>query len=287
MNATRFDRLTRLVAGRRTRRQVVRNSGIAAASGALAATGLATTVSAQDATPAAGSDSSSDGPSLLFVQAASSGTLTSKAGEDGVYTLTLDHAVGQTVYFADRPDRDVGSFPTAAFITTSSLFTGDDPPNAALVVEREPGVTDIAVIELLSSAYDEVAQTLTYDVVDLENFVDDWSIGLVEDPTDLAAFLPEFGSAHLFIDSDSGWWIPCSPHIAPTWCYRDGDQIGEMFYLEYEGRPCGGSPFVGCFPHNGGCANDMCNERYLDQCEGSCYSASPQIQDCGYCADQV
>lgn len=284
MNSSRFDYLTRRLAGRRSRRQVVRDSGLVAATGVFAATRLST-AAAQDATPVSGAVSPTEGPSLLFVQAASSGTVTPKAGEDGVYTLTLNHVMGQTIYFADRPDRDVGSFPTAAFIATSSLFAGDNPPNAALVVDQEPGVTDIAVIELFNPAYDETTQTLTYDVIDLENMVDDWSMGLVEDPTDLAAFLPEFGSAHLFIDSASAPYVPCSPHIAPSWCYRDGNQIGEMFYMEYEWRPChSGDLFRGCFPAYGECQNDMCNERYPDECEGSCYSASPQIDDCGYCA---
>ena len=49
----------------------------------------------------------SDGEKIpyLFVQSFEGGSIAPKDGEDGTYTLTLEHGLGQTLYFADRPPR--------------------------------------------------------------------------------------------------------------------------------------------------------------------------------------
>src|SRR5262249_44072488 len=68
-----------------------------------------------------------------FVQSFEGGTNAPKAGVDGPYPVTLDHGLGQTLYFADRPSRDVGAVPTPQFLHGLG-FAADNPPNAALVV---------------------------------------------------------------------------------------------------------------------------------------------------------
>ncbi len=82
--------------------------------------------------------------------------------------VTLDHGLGQTVYFTDRPERLVGVTPTAQFLADFGLSVGD-PPNAALVVEKEDGTTQIAVVELIDPKYDDATDTATYEVAVLRN----------------------------------------------------------------------------------------------------------------------
>jgi hypothetical protein len=69
--------------------------------------------SSQAATPAAW-----DGEKIpyLFVQSFEGGTIEPKAGTDGAYTVTLEHGLGQTLYFGDRPSHDVGAVPTPQFL---------------------------------------------------------------------------------------------------------------------------------------------------------------------------
>src|SRR5829696_1762143 len=100
---------------------------------------------AQEATPAA----TSDGEKIpyLFVQSFAGGSIAPKAGEEGAYTVTLEHGLGQTLYFADRPSRDVGAVPTEHFLAGLG-FPADNPPNAAIVVDDGDGGTEIAVVEL-------------------------------------------------------------------------------------------------------------------------------------------
>ncbi len=125
MANTRFDSISKLFARRRT-----------VAGGTLS----------QAATPAA---STWDGEKIpyLFVQSFEGGTIAPKEGEDGTYTVTLEHGLGQTLYFADRPSRDVGAVPTERFLRGLG-FPDDNPPNAAIVVDDGNGGTDIAVVEL-------------------------------------------------------------------------------------------------------------------------------------------
>jgi hypothetical protein len=53
---------------------------------------------------------------FLFVQSFRSGSIAPKAGTDGAYTLTLEHGLGQKIYFSDRPERVVGADPTPQFL---------------------------------------------------------------------------------------------------------------------------------------------------------------------------
>ncbi len=132
---TTFDRVSRFFAERRlSRRQALAagGAGIATAVG-LGAAGT------QEATPVAKPvpETSDSGGQYLFVQSYASGAIT-PADDPDRYTVTLEGGVGQTVYFANRPSRDVGAGPTEQFLDGLG-FREENPPNAALVLEVEPG----------------------------------------------------------------------------------------------------------------------------------------------------
>jgi hypothetical protein len=174
MEPTRFDRMSKLLARRRSRH-----------------------VMAQDATPEL--PAGGGGSDLLFVQTFRAGAITPKDGAEGRFTLTLEAGTGQTVYFSDRPNRRVGATSTGEFLDRLG-FPVDNPPNAALVIETAPGETDVAVVELFAPTYDEATGGVTYEVEVLANWQAELGVGLVEAPVDLATIEPSFGAAHLFID---------------------------------------------------------------------------------------
>jgi hypothetical protein len=219
MNPTRFDAITKILAGRKlSRRQALARGGAGIAAGAAAATWMATGTKAQQATPES-STAGDDEPILLFLQAFRSGSVTPSAGTAGRFTLTLEQGLGHTVYFSDRPYRIVGAMPTPEFLDTLG-FPDDNPPNAALVVETEAGQTELAVIELFAPSYDDSTHTATYEVVVLAEFERD--NGFHDTDTDLAQLLPTFGAAHLFIDSTVG----CG--IAVVSCWVGNDYAGDV-----------------------------------------------------------
>jgi hypothetical protein len=105
MDATPFDRVAKRVAACRSRHRAL----------AEAAAGLAPAATAQEATPAPAGQAG-EKVQFLFVQSFRSGSIAPKAGTDGAYTLTLEHGLGQTIYFSDRPERVVGADPTPQFL---------------------------------------------------------------------------------------------------------------------------------------------------------------------------
>jgi hypothetical protein len=99
----------------------------------------------------------------LFVQSASS-----SSSEEG--SVTLHGLTDSTVYFADRPRREVGHIPSRRFV---ELWESDengfsvDPPNAVLSFLEDDGPTpEDAVIVLREPRLD--GHELTYDVDVLE-----------------------------------------------------------------------------------------------------------------------
>jgi hypothetical protein len=203
MDANRFDRISKLFARRH----------------ALA----------QEATPAP--DQPARAPELLFVQAFRAGAIAPKAGTNGRYTLALEGGSDQTIFFSERPDRIVGTTPTAT-IANRIGFPDDDPPNAALVVETAPGETDVAVVELFSPVYDEGTGSIAYEIEVLQNWQAELEMGFGETPTDLAELVPAFGAAHLFIDGAfdcPGGNIQC---VSRTW----KKVIGEIPESEFDGK---------------------------------------------------
>jgi hypothetical protein len=166
---------------------------------------LTTTVArAQDPTPTTSPATAGGGDTteFLFVQTFASGIWAPKAGEDGVFLLTLTGASAQTVYFSDRPERIVGTVPTPRFLDGLG-FTPTNPPNAALVVQVDEG-EDVVVIELRDPVYTEdfgpeEATTLTYEAKVLAEYTEAGLAHLAARQTD-ATIPATFGPASLFID---------------------------------------------------------------------------------------
>ena len=187
MNPNRFDAVTKLFADRRLSHR----------------TATSTSLAAQDATPVVVLPPMDDAPAQLFVQAFQSGSIAPSTGEFGTHTVTLDHGMGQTIVFTDRPSREVFTAPTPAFLDGLG-FPTDNPPNAAILMDAGDGTTDLAVVELFNPSYDEATHTATYDVAVLANWQNDLELGFQQEPADLSNVAPHFGATHLFIDGCSG-----------------------------------------------------------------------------------
>ena len=280
MDATRFDRISKAFSHRRlSRRAALARGGAGLSGAALAAAGLVRRSAAQEATPDAtpAAYDPSQKVAYLFVQSFESGTIAPKDGEDGVYTVTLSHGLGQTIYFSDRPARDVGAAPTGQFLEGLG-FSPSNPPNAALVVETAPGETDIAVVELFNPVYDPLGPGVTYDVAVLADWEDSLELGFAEAPTDLAALAPSFGAAHLFIDDCDDGNVSCCPRsdidcqefgCTCTNVVHDYGTMGYCYnYLHCV--PC--VPYYHTNPYNGAAWdywNQQCNEQ-VPACGGDC-----------------
>jgi hypothetical protein len=214
MDANRIDQISKAFSQRRlSRRRTLATGGAGFTAGVLAAAGLARATAAQDATPEPTTDGTTAAPAMLFVQSFQSGSIAPTEGTDGRYTVTLADGLGQTIYFSDRPERIVGTDPTARFLE-GFPFPPDNPPNAALIMETGAGETDIAVVELFNPLYDPVTRGVTYEVEVLADWEDSLEMGFQEAPTDLAALAPSFAAAHLFIDDCLAEDITCSANTA-------------------------------------------------------------------------
>lgn len=233
MDTTRFDRISRLFADRRRSRS-------------------------QIATPAANSDGTPGSTEFLFVQSFESGSIAPRDGADGTYTVTLQHGLGQTIYFSDRPERIVGVAPTPQFLDGLG-FNAVNPPNAALVIESEEGGTNIAVVELTNPTYDTASSTATYDVAVLENLEGNDNMQFQETTVDLATISASFGSAHLFIDDCTDDAITCFN--------TSGQDVGGAIKR---------APM--CWTWDGWCCTPcrpeelpgICNAQYGPYCDGGC-----------------
>ena len=221
MDPNRFDQISRRFSDMRLSRRTAlgKGAGLAAGGGAALA-GIAVTA-AQDATPVPDATPMPIGNSALppddgvrithlFVQAYQSGSIAPIAtpGGTATHTVTLEQGLGQTVYFADRPSREVGTSPTPAFLDGLG-FVDDNPPNAAMLIETGPGEIDIAVVELFNPTYDDTSNTATYDIAVLADWKNDIEMGFQEAPTDLSKMATSFGATHLFIDDCRDRNIEC------------------------------------------------------------------------------
>ncbi len=239
MDATRFDSLAKLLAGRFSRRRALSGGGAGLAAGVLAG-GQFTPAQAQDATP----DAERDGPTMLYIQSFQAGSVVPKDGAEGRYTLTLEQGLGHTVFFSDRPDRIFGSMPTPRFLAELG-FPDDNPPNAALVVEAAEGQTEVAVVELFDPTYDEASRTATYEVAVLAEWEREGSqageAGFSETTADLATLLPTFGAAHLFIDD----YVSA---LAAGVCYSAGCGACNACASTTDGLVCYETGGISCHP---------------------------------------
>jgi hypothetical protein len=269
MDTARFDRISSMFAQNRlTRRRAIQTGTAGLAAVGLAATGLKAAV-AQDASPAAdaGDTRTLSSSEFLFVQSFESGSIAPKEGAEGAYTLTLQHGLGQTLFFSNRPERIVGATPTPTFLEGLG-FSPDNPPNAALVIGTEEGGTDIAVVELTNPTYDTASSTATYDVSVLENYEAEIDMELQEAPADLAAVAASFGAAHLFIDDCADGSVTCmhwngNQGLLPSEGGRPISPVGFCWnWATFRCEPCDGDGLTqACFDQ----FPDFC-DRAQDNC---------------------
>jgi hypothetical protein len=215
MDPDRIDRIAaRLAAHRTSRRATFRTSGVGIAAASLGVAGIRS-MSAQDATPVASDElpdsvllgAAQEPSEFLFVQSFESGSLEPVNGQDGAFTLTLDGANPQTIYFSDRPERVFGLATTSAFLEGLG-FTPENPPNAALMVTTDDGVEDVLIIELLDPVWDEASGSLTYSVQVLSNYSDS---GLAFAALQQADYELDqhFGPGGLFVDGCADGRVYC------------------------------------------------------------------------------
>jgi hypothetical protein len=274
MDGNHFDSVSRIFAQRRlSRRKAMTGVTASVAAGALATAGLSR-AAAQDATPESSpvAPNNTHGPATLFLQAFQSGSVAPMDAENGTYTVTLERGLGQTIYFSDRPDRIVGATPTVDFLEVIG-FEPENPPNAAMVIEREEGQTDIAVVELLNPSYDNSTHTATYDVKVLAAWERALELGFTEQPTDLAAFGTTLGSVHLFIDDCPDATMHCKDRAT-------GAVVGEIPNEDHDGY-CYSYFNVACLPcapawdYQGGGNSaywyGQCAERFEECQDDACY----------------
>lgn len=282
MNPNTFDRISKLFADRRlTRRQALATGGAGIAAAGLTAAGISHTA-AQDASPEPATD---DGTTYLFVQSFQSGSIVPIENQEGRFTVTLEQGTGQTVYFGDRPSRDVGAANTALFLQTLG-FPEDNPPNAALVVETAPGENDVAVVELYNPTIDTEMNQVTYDVEVLDNWQAGLEMGFREDPTNLAALAPQFSAAHLLIDDcpdgcteQQVQGIADCPSDAQVFCYGDDLETNVVGTIDNVDTCVNWSWCMPCDPYGhqqpDTCAtkhiwDQKCNDTFAE-CNGNCH----------------
>ncbi len=142
-----------------TRRRTLKTT--AALVGGSIAAGRIGAVFGQPATPV---DTPADGGvELLFVQTYAASTL-SPTGDDGVLTMILERGTGETIYFADRPGRQVGTIATGTFVEVFRRETAADPANAVLVAGNGEAEETTYVVEFVDMLFDESTATATYTV---------------------------------------------------------------------------------------------------------------------------
>jgi len=159
----------------------------------------------------------------LFVQTATSGTLTPLNPAVGLYRLTLQNVSPKVVFFSDRPNRDSGSMPVQSYL--DEIFSPTEAnPNGALVIELTDGADQLTIaLELSEPDYNASASTLSYLVKQL----DDVSEGLSHLSYDQLEMLPaQFGNAELFIDS--GDYHRCYGQIVNNSSYELGLDRGSL-----------------------------------------------------------
>lgn len=172
------------------------------------------TAAAQDATPVAATPVTDDEPiEVLLVQTYTQSTLTPLTdGENGAtHELVLSVGSDQTIYFADHPNREVGTLPTTDAV---DAFTAepDNPPNAALVAQTVDGAEEIIVFEILNGELDTATGDLTYQVLVLTEF-SEVDLVLESEPVADLAEAREYAASHLFIDDICVRGLPLDPYL--------------------------------------------------------------------------
>jgi hypothetical protein len=269
MDSRRFDALAKsLAAAPQSRRSALRRLSAGAAALVAGAGIVSGRARAQEATPAAGTPAASATlTEFLYIQNFASGTLLPKEGESGVYVLTLRGGSGQTAYFADRPERQVGVAPTARVLAALG-FDPADPPNAGLVAQTDDGER-VIILELLNPDIDEEVDRLTYDARPLADYAEEALSHLAAKTSDET--LPDsFAAATLFIDGGG-----CPYPICGGICC----DLGQGMVCQGKGAYC-----VSVY-QSGICqGGDACRQHPHTSCnpEGSCFCGT-DIEGGGAC----
>jgi hypothetical protein len=131
----------------------------------------------------------------LFTQSSRSGTLTPMAGRNDTFKLTLAEPAPNVTVFTDRPARSASTEGLADFVSHwDARGFGQDPPNAALVIDQEPDDADTAVFTLAEPSYDQASGSVTYTATHISGGTSSLPSDEDIDPP------PSFGDVHLFID---------------------------------------------------------------------------------------
>lgn len=133
----------------------------------------------------------------IFIQEGSGGSYAKDSA--GNYNLTMTNAVPYTIYFADRPARDVGFVPMDKFIKGFN-FMASNPPNAAIILPEENETSDMVIVEPTSPQYDNTTDTLIYKARQLKEY--SFKSGWLDDQKNkVDDLIPErFGRIVLIID---------------------------------------------------------------------------------------
>ena len=146
--------------------------------------------------------SANQSETFIFVQEGSSGSFVNDSS--GNYTLTMNDVVPYTMYFADRPARDVGLAPMDKFLKGFG-FEANNPANAAIVLPDENETSDMVVVMLSKPQYDNKTGTITYKARLLKEYL--FESGWLQDQkSKVDASIPEkFGRVVLVIDDCPCW----------------------------------------------------------------------------------
>ena len=136
----------------------------------------------------------------IFIQQGTGGSFVNDGS--GNYTLTMTDVVPYTIYFADRPARDVGLAPMDKFLKGFD-FGASTPPNAALILPEENETSDMVIVELTNHHYNNTTGTLTYKARQLKEYSFE-SVWFQDQLSKVDASIPErFGHVVLVIDDCS------------------------------------------------------------------------------------
>jgi hypothetical protein len=164
----------------------------------------------------------------IFIQQGTGGSFVNDGS--GNYTLTMTDVVPYTIFFADRPARDVGFAPMDKFLN-GFQFGARNPPNAAIILSDENETSDMSIVELTKPQYNNTTRTLTYKAMQLKEY--SFESGWFQDQkSKVDASIPErFGRVILVIDDCS-----CNPVHAGCDSYcRDSCYK----WREVQCEPCG------------------------------------------------
>ena len=172
---------------------------------------------------------------FIFIQEGSGGSFVNDS--PGNYTLTINDVVPYTMFFADRPARDVGLAPMDKFLKGFG-FGASNPPNAAIILSDENETSDMVIVELTKPQYNNTTRTLTYNAKQLKEY--SAKSGWLQDQmSNVDPAIPErFGSVELVIDGCACQWVgkgagcdaTCCRHACWKW----------HWVVDAQCEPCGG-----------------------------------------------